>query len=232
MAPDPLWPRSVVAQVKRVRAMDINSDKMRWGNRRRADSDFAREQILDAALRCFETLTYQKTRMEHIASEAKVSRQTVYRYFPNRDEVVMGVIMRELYNLVDVFRERVDTSASFAEFVVETLAVADEAVQSSPVLGLLLRETTVWISRPNADLNDIFTLFNAYFGARFDAAKAAGELREGIEFDMFTDWVSHVGASFMMVPRLSATRDFRYMLWHFLMPSIVQEQAIPLDKRS
>ena len=215
-----------------VQAMDMNTSKVRWGDRRRADSDFAREQILDAALRCFEKLTYQKTRMEHIASEAKVSRQTIYRYFPNRDEVVMGVIMRELYSFVDLFRERVDATASFAEFVVETLAVADEAVQSSPVLGLLLRETTVWISRPNANLNDIFTLFNVYFRERFDAAKAAGELREGIEFDTFTDWVSHVGASFMMVPRLSDSCDFRYMLWHFLMPAIVHEKVIPLDKRS
>ncbi len=214
--------------------MDINNDnndKVRWGNRRRADSDFAREQILDAALRCFEKLSYQKTRMEHIATEAKISRQTIYRYFPNRDEVVMGVIMRELYRLIDVFRERVDIAASFAEYVVETLAVADEAVQSSPVLGLLLRETTVWISRPNADLNDIFTLFNAYFRDRFDAAKAAGELRDGIQFETFTDWVSHVGASFMMVPRLSDSCDFRDMLWHFLMPAIVREKAIPLDKR-
>lgn len=221
----------MVARVVVVQAMEINRDKVRWGNRRRADSDFAREQILDAALRCFETLTYQKTRMEHIASEAKVSRQTIYRYFPNRDDVVMGVIMRELYSFVELFQHQVNQSASFAEFVVETLAVADEAVQGSPVLALLLRETTVWFSRQHANLNDIFTLFDAYFRARFDVAKAAGELRDGIEFDTFTDWVSHVGASFMMVPRLSNSCDFRYMLWHFLMPAIVQESAIPLDKR-
>lgn len=211
--------------------METNTDKMRWGNRRRADSDFAREQILDAALRCFEIHTYQKTRMEHIAREAKVSRQTIYRYFPNRDDVVMGVIMRELYGFIDLFRDHVEGISSFAEFVVETLAVADEAVQSSPVLGLLLRETTVWISRPSANLSDIHALFNMYFRARFDAAKAAGELREGVEFDMFTDWVSHVGASFMMVPRLSDSVDFRQMLWRLLIPAMVHDKAIPSVKR-
>lgn len=213
--------------------MTEDGKSVRWGDGRRADSDFAREQILDAALRCYQKNTLEKTRMEHIAREAKVSRTTIYRHFRNRDDIVLGVVFRELNDLIGVMREQTARGTCFAEFIVETLALADEQIRSSPVLELLVRETAAFMSRMQEYSSEVVAFASMYLRARFDAAKEAGEVREGIEFEEFTDWISHVGASFLMMS--SAQRDanaFRRKLWRYLIPSIVCEHAIPINRRA
>lgn len=54
-----------------------------------------REQILDAAVRCFGRYGYRRTSMETIAQAAKVSRPALYQYFTGKEEVfrAMGVRM-------------------------------------------------------------------------------------------------------------------------------------------
>ena len=131
--------------------MILDVTTIRWGVGRRADSDFAREQILDAALRCYQEKTAQKTRMEHIAREAKVSRTTIYRYFQNRDEVLTGVVLRGLHALVDEARDRIPEQASFADFLVEALASLAEQVPHSPVFNVLLREASAVTSSRMAE---------------------------------------------------------------------------------
>jgi AcrR family transcriptional regulator len=203
---------------------------LRWGDGRRAAPDFAREQILDAALRCYQQFTYQEASMGQIAREAKVSRTTIYRHFENREEVVLGVITRELYKVIGVLGERVTSDASFGEFIVETLVLADEQVRSSPVFELLLRETSVLLSRVPSYTDEIVALTGAYFLDRFEAARAAGELRDGVEFSEFMDWLCHIGASYIIMS-FGDSGGFRAMLWRYLMPAVMREEAIPADKR-
>lgn len=205
---------------------------VRWGDGRRADSDFAREQILDAAWRCYQQNTVHKTRMEHIAREAKISRTTIYRYFQNRHEVLMGVILRALQELNDRVRERLAETTSFAEFLVEALVNSVELVPHSPVFSVLRQEESVVMSRVAIGSADIFTIMSQYFQPRFEAAKAAGELRDGVDFERFMSWVIHVLSGYVQgASPLRGSSEWRQMLWRFLVPSIVREEAIPADKR-
>jgi TetR/AcrR family transcriptional regulator len=54
-----------------------------------------RDQILDAAVRCFGRYGYRRTSMETIAQAADVSRPALYQYFTGKEEVfrAMGVRM-------------------------------------------------------------------------------------------------------------------------------------------
>ena len=204
----------------------------RWGAGIRADSDFAREQILNAALICYQKYTYQNTRMEQIAAEAKVSRTTVYRHFQNRDEVALGVIFRELYGVLDIIRAQVTTESSFAVFIVETLVIADARIRSTALLEIIMRESGILMERIKTYSSEVVSVVGVYFRARFDMAKAAGELRNGIEYEDFIDWVSHIGASFVLMPTEEYDPNrFRAKLWRYLIPAIVREEAIPADKR-
>jgi AcrR family transcriptional regulator len=49
-----------------------------------------REAILDAAYALFAERGYDATRMEEIAERAEVGTSTLYRYFPTKDELVIG----------------------------------------------------------------------------------------------------------------------------------------------
>lgn len=50
--------------------------------------DQAQVPIVAAARRCFRRHGVAKTRMEHVAAEANLSRQTLYRYVSGRDDLV------------------------------------------------------------------------------------------------------------------------------------------------
>jgi AcrR family transcriptional regulator len=49
-----------------------------------------RELILDAAYELFAERGYDATRMEEIAERAEIGTSTLYRYFPTKDELVIG----------------------------------------------------------------------------------------------------------------------------------------------
>ena len=53
-----------------------------------------RESILDAADRLFQHFGYKKTTVEDIATEAGVSRGTVYLYFKSKEEVALSWLAR------------------------------------------------------------------------------------------------------------------------------------------
>lgn len=54
-------------------------------NRRAAQT---RAEIIDAALELFATQGFDATSMEQVADGAGVSRRTIYRYFPTKDDLV------------------------------------------------------------------------------------------------------------------------------------------------
>ena len=80
----------------------------RWGDDRAIlDDEEARRRILDAAGRCIVRRGNTQFRMGEVSDEAGVSRSTVYRYFPGRDDVLLGLMLM-----------RVDTAPEFSRRVV------------------------------------------------------------------------------------------------------------------
>ena len=50
-----------------------------------------RQQILDAARRCFVTDGFHATSMQQVISEAGLSVGAVYRYFPSKSDLIVGI---------------------------------------------------------------------------------------------------------------------------------------------
>ena len=70
--------------------------QLRWGDAVPSDTAAARERLVDAAETCIDRFGLAKTTVEDVAREAAVSRATIYRYFANRDELVLAVLLRDL----------------------------------------------------------------------------------------------------------------------------------------
>ena len=56
-------------------------------------TDDARERILAAAGRCVERRGDTQIRMAEVADDAGLVRSTVYRYFPTRDDLLLGLVL-------------------------------------------------------------------------------------------------------------------------------------------
>lgn len=200
------------------------SSTTRWGEGRRADSDFAREQILDAAWRCYQRSGVAKTTVEHVAREAKVSRTTVYRYFQNRDEVLTGVLVREIAVLLNVLHSRVEGVEGFGDYLVEAMAGIAELVPESPVFQQMQREENTVAARLCISSEDAMAMAMGFVEQRFELARQRNELREGIELPALLDWLVRILASYMLTPAVlaSGTGDLRKTLRQFMLPALVR----------
>jgi AcrR family transcriptional regulator len=93
-----------------------------------ASTDDARERILAAAERCIERHGIRKTTMDDVASEVGLSRPSVYRYFADRDDLLIELISRRARVLLDGARKSISRQSSLSDQIVEgTLYLADHA---------------------------------------------------------------------------------------------------------
>jgi len=67
--------------------------------RKEREREQRKQEILSSARKVFATLGLEHTSMERIASEAELSKGTLYLYYKNRDELILGLIGEELDEL-------------------------------------------------------------------------------------------------------------------------------------
>jgi TetR/AcrR family transcriptional repressor of uid operon len=71
-----------------------------------------RTRILDAAERCFVRAGFHRTTMQDVAAEAAMSPGNLYRYFPSKDAIVIGLTERDRSRVAQDFKA-FDTDADF-----------------------------------------------------------------------------------------------------------------------
>src|SRR3546814_14908943 len=91
-----------------------------WRSDAPSSVDDARDRLIDAAETCFTRFGVAKTTLEDIATEAGVSRATVYRYFEGgRDEIILGVVLREGREFLAALGRRVQREQTLGGAIVE-----------------------------------------------------------------------------------------------------------------
>src|ERR1700735_383882 len=81
----------------------------------------ARERILAAAERCIDRHGIRKTTMDDVASEVGLSRPSVYRYFGDRDDLLIELITRHARALLDRARKSISRQGSLADQLVQNV---------------------------------------------------------------------------------------------------------------
>lgn len=100
----------------------------------------ARERLLDATTRCIVRAGLTSTGIAAVASEAGVSRPTVYRYFPDRHALILATLLRASRALATRLAEHLLAFPDAARKAVEAELYACREIPRDP----LLRE--VWSS--------------------------------------------------------------------------------------
>ncbi|MGO9382801.1 MAG: TetR/AcrR family transcriptional regulator [Mycobacterium sp.] len=108
---------------------EMGSDVRINGTASTADLD---DTILDTARTVFETYGVRRANIEDVAVRAGVSRSTIYRRFPTKDELFERVVRRE----AELFFKTLDqatTGCDPREAVIEAFALGVRLVQDSPL---------------------------------------------------------------------------------------------------
>jgi AcrR family transcriptional regulator len=99
-----------------------------------------RERLLEAAYACVARYGLAKTTIEDVARESRLSRATIYRYFPGgRDELVRAVISWETGRFFGRLAEAVAGAPDLATMLEEALVFAHRAVEQHEVLQKVLQ---------------------------------------------------------------------------------------------
>src|ERR1700754_3162666 len=99
-------------------------DSMPRGSRRQpsaVESSDTRERIVAAAERCIERHGIRKTTMDDVASEVGLSRPSVYRYFADRDDLLVELIGRHARVLNERTHKSMVRQSNFPDRIIEGL---------------------------------------------------------------------------------------------------------------
>jgi AcrR family transcriptional regulator len=206
--------------------------KLRWGANVPDDTRAAREQLIDAAEACFQRFGVNKTTVEDVAAAAEVSRATVYRYFADRDDLILGVVLREAERFLRRMSARVNRASNFGDGLVDFVAYTVRAVRADANLALLFAPEMAGVTTSLAGASDaLFSMVTDFLRPFFEAADEAGQLRAGINLDDAAEWTLRTIMSLLTVdgPRSRTEAQLKDLLRTFLVPVLV---AAPTRRRA
>lgn len=94
------------------------------------------DELLDAARTVFEQYGARRANVDDIARVAGISRSTLYRRYPTKDDLLAAVVVRELEGFFDEL-DTVAVDLPPAEAIVECFVRGLKIMQEIPVLGRL-----------------------------------------------------------------------------------------------
>jgi AcrR family transcriptional regulator len=154
-------------------------------------------RILDAAFECVGHVGLGRTTVEDVARAASLSRQTIYRYFPSKDHLILGLVMREEEKFIDGVRAAFASQDDLEEAMYQGMLFCLRYAREHPLLDKLLATDSEF-------LLPYLTTRAAPIIARARDALAGLLRRKGWVrvnlLDQATDSTVRVAISYMMAP--------------------------------
>jgi AcrR family transcriptional regulator len=94
-------------------------------------------EIMDAAKRLFYKHGIRKTTIEEICAEAKVSKMTFYKYFPNKIELAKAVFDRVFDSTINRFSDLMESDLPFPEKMHGVLQMKIESAKNAEWVFIL-----------------------------------------------------------------------------------------------
>jgi AcrR family transcriptional regulator len=188
-----------------------------------------RERLLDAAEGCLEQFGPEKTSMEDVARAAGMSRATVYRYFENRDALLLGVASRQASSLAGEAINYLGQFSTISDWLVEGLLFTLREIPSRPVFASLV---TSLDSRASGSLwlgsSGLVEIGINVLQPIFTNAKAQGLLRDGVDPAMLVEWLLRMLWTYLNAPSQVATDEegMRTLFRMMLIPAVLKDSSI------
>jgi AcrR family transcriptional regulator len=192
--------------------------------RRLGDSEAdARRRLLAAAERCVGRHGIRKTTMEDIAREAGISRPSVYRYFADREELLLTVMSEHSRALVKKTHRMLARQPSFADAIVEGLLyLADHGRRDAFTRHLVESNDSAFSSRLDATQTQE-ALTSEFWNDFLVAAQASGAMNPDLDLVRVHHWLGNLGLMLMsLIERAPNDKQARReLIQTFVLPALV-----------
>lgn len=148
-----------------------------------------RERIIDAAYRCFERYGVQKTTMEDIAIAANCSRQTVYKSFTSKEDIVTEICLIESAKMNAKIRKRLHRRQNLASKMTESIMMIMRVGRANPYVRRFVQP--IMLSSRTTDIhNPIHATHRAYWAPLLEGAIKSGEMAKDLDIDDVVSWIT------------------------------------------
>src|ERR1700685_2501810 len=155
-------------------------------------ADEARERILAAAERCIDRHGIRKTTMDDIACEVGLSRPNVYRYFADRDDLLIELITRHARALVGRARKSVARQSSLPDQIIETVLYTAQHGRRAPLMKHVIDPDGTSLGRRLIASGTSEAMRTEMWDPILDAALANNELPPGLPRSEVHLWLGNV----------------------------------------
>lgn len=189
----------------------------------------ARLTVLAAAERCIQRHGISKTTMDDIAREAGMSRPSVYRYFSDREELLLALTAAHSQALTKKAQKFIDRQETVADGIVEGLLyIADHGHRDEFTRFLVARDDSEF-SRRVGSTNAFATLAAEFWDPFLNESEARGELKPGLNRSEIHIWLGSVGLLLMSLFEQNARKphEYRDFLHTFVAPAFVPGAPTP-----
>jgi AcrR family transcriptional regulator len=182
------------------------------------------EAILEAAESCFERFGIAKTTMDDVARVAEISRATVYRYFADRESLILASIRRRARMNLEPARAFIARFPDIADKLTEGICHNVRRGRRDPVVHLLVSPDEMALATSLLGASGIAVeLTHDLWEPILREAQEKGRLRADIDLLELSEWISHL--EMMFVAQFAGDDEsldrFRGMIRKFLVPAVV-----------
>jgi AcrR family transcriptional regulator len=192
-----------------------------------ASADDVRERILAAGERCIDRHGIRKTTMDDVAAEARLSRPSVYRYFSDRDDLLIELIARHARVLNDRAHKTMSRQSSFPDQIVEGLLYIADHGHRDPLTRHVMDPDGTNLGRRMVDSGTAAKLRAELWDPYLDTALANNELARGLPRSDIYLWLG--GVARMLVRGLADgdgdLKSYRSILRRFVAPAFASSNA-------
>jgi AcrR family transcriptional regulator len=136
--------------------------------------------MVAAAERCIDRHGIRKTTIDDIASEVGLSRPSVYRYFADRDDLLIELITRHARALINQAKKSMSRQSSFSEQIIEGLLFMADHGRRDPLTRYAIDPDATSLGRRMIASGASERLRAEIWDPYLDAAVANGELPGGL----------------------------------------------------
>ena len=190
-------------------------------------TDDARERILAAAERCIDRHGIRKTTMDDVASEVGLSRPSVYRYFADRDDLLIELITRHARALLERARKSISRQTSLVDQIVESVLYIAEHARRDPLTRHVIDPDATSLGRRMIASGTTEMMRAEMWDPVLDAALANSELPPGLPRSDIHLWLGNVTLMVMrgLEDGEGDVRRYRSILRRFVVPAFVSPKA-------
>jgi AcrR family transcriptional regulator len=190
-------------------------------------TDDARERILAAAERCIDRHGIRKTTMDDVASEVGLTRPNVYRYFADRDDLLIELITRHARALVARARKPISRQGSLADQIVEKILYTADHGRRDPLTRHVIDPDATSLGKRMIASGTTEMCRAEMWDPLLDAAVANNELPPGLPRSDIHVWLSNVTKMVMrgLEDGDGGVRRYRSILRRFVAPAFASAKA-------